>query len=113
MTETISFSDYRYSQRRVYFNRSELALLLALYSERVARGEWRDYAIDHDQDAAVFSVFRHSDAMPLFTVAKLATSANRPPEYLVRAGRRRLRRGLDLAEVLTVFDLTLRQVFET
>ncbi|MEC7439037.1 MAG: DUF2794 domain-containing protein, partial [Pseudomonadota bacterium] len=34
-------------RRQLYFSRTELSLILAAYSARVAAGEWRDYALDH------------------------------------------------------------------
>ena len=36
----------------------------------VAANEWRDYAIDHLADRAVFSVFRRASEMPLFQIVK-------------------------------------------
>src|SRR5262245_60857606 len=44
----------------VRFNRQELNEILSLYGRMVADGEWRDYAIDHTKEKAVFSVFRRS-----------------------------------------------------
>jgi len=49
--------DYRRARRTLYFTRSELNQLLGLYSRNVARGIWRDYAIDHRDGQALFSVF--------------------------------------------------------
>src|SRR6266550_3001274 len=42
----LAFGDYRAKPRTLYFTRSELNQLLGLYSRQVARGIWRDYAID-------------------------------------------------------------------
>jgi len=58
--------------RRIFFSRRELDQLLQLYSRQVARGEWRDYAIDQSEDTAAFSVFRHSLDSPLYTIVKTA-----------------------------------------
>ena len=60
MSKLICIAEHRSNQRHIYFDRRELNKLLSLYSRRVARGEWRDYAIDHGPGMAVFSVFRHS-----------------------------------------------------
>jgi hypothetical protein len=43
-----------------FFTRAELNLLLSLYSRHVMSGEWRDYAIDRQDDMAVFSIFRRT-----------------------------------------------------
>ncbi len=59
-------------------SRGELQRILNLYSRRVASGEWRDYAIDHLENMAAFSVFRHSLDKPLFTIAKRRGSSSAP-----------------------------------
>ena len=54
--------------RQIAFNRQELNQILRVYGRMVAAGEWRDYAIDHMKEKAVFSIFRRTAEMPLFRV---------------------------------------------
>src|SRR5215218_4674034 len=54
----------------VAFDRRELDLILRLYGRMVAANEWRDYAIDHLSDRAIFSVYRRAHDMPLFQIVK-------------------------------------------
>ena len=54
----------------VTFDRRELDQILRLYGRMVAANEWRDYAIDHLADRAVFSVFRRTSETPLFRIVK-------------------------------------------
>ena len=61
----------------VFFDRPELDRLLRLYGRMVAAGEWRDYAIDHAGDRAVFSVFRRTSETPLFQIIKAPRLARR------------------------------------
>ena len=72
MTQLIRISDRRHTGRQTYFTRPEMDRILSLYSRRVARGEWRDYALDLAPGMAVFSVFRHSQERALFSIAKRA-----------------------------------------
>ncbi len=58
MAQLVLLNDYRRQGRRVFFNRDELNLLLGIYSRKVAHAVWRDYAIDHRSNMAVFSVYR-------------------------------------------------------
>src|SRR5579863_3945810 len=95
--------DYRSARRTLYFTRAELNQLLGLYSRNVARGIWRDYAIDHRDGQALFSVFRHTHESAAYTMVKsLATVAGQPPEALftVMSGRQRLATARSLAEAL-------------
>ena len=95
--------------RTVFFDRVELQALMGAYSVRVARGEWRDYAIDHRPGAAVFSIFRHSFERPLFGVSKSPAGGGRWV-YEAFADRRLLKRSGVLADVLATFDAPLRLV---
>ena len=95
----------------VTFHRKELDQLLNLYGKMVATGEWRDYAIDHLSDRAVFSVFRRTSEVPLFQITKDPKLARRQGAWsVISAGGRILKRGHELSRVLRVFDKTLRLV---
>jgi hypothetical protein len=108
MSQVLDLSQIRRGRGRVYFNRGELGQLLGLYFDRVAAGEWRDYAIDHGVGIAVFSVFRHSHDRPLYGIAK--TVGPQGTEYGVYEGRHRLGRSRVLAEVLELFERKLTLV---
>ena len=89
----------------VSFDRRELDLILGLYGRMVAEGEWRDYAIDHLRDKAVFSVFRRTAEVPLYVIEKDPRLARRQGAYkVVAASGQVLKRGHDLRAVLRVFD---------
>jgi uncharacterized protein DUF2794 len=95
----------------VAFDRRELDQILRLYGRMVAANEWRDYAIDHLPDRAVFSVFRRSSETPLFQIVKNPKLARKQGAYsVVAATGLVLKRGHELPRVLGVFDRTLRLV---
>lgn len=95
----------------VTFDRRELDQILRLYGRMVAANEWRDYAIDHLSDRAVFSVFRRTSETPLFRIVKDPSLARRQGAYaVVAASGMILKRGQELARVLAVFDKTLKLV---
>ncbi|MGB6120152.1 MAG: DUF2794 domain-containing protein [Mesorhizobium sp.] len=99
------------SSMPVAFHRRELDLILRLYGRMVAANEWRDYAIDHLPDRAIFSVFRRASETPLFRIVKDPSLARRQGAYSVLgAAGQNLKRGHELAQVLTVFEKTLRLV---
>jgi len=95
----------------VAFNRQELTEILQLYGRKVAAGEWRDYAIDHRKDEAVFSVFRRTTEMPLYRIVKEPALARRQGAYsLVAATGLILKRGNQLGNVLRFLDKPVRLV---
>jgi hypothetical protein len=94
--------------RCITFTRHELMAILAVYGRKVAAGEWRDYAIDFRQDAAVFSVFRRAAEIPLYSIEKRPRLKDRQGQYsVVAAGGQVLGRGHDLAAVLRVLERKL------
>ncbi|NTE87618.1 DUF2794 domain-containing protein [Agrobacterium rubi] len=95
----------------ITFHRRELDAILRIYGRMVGEGEWRDYAIDHLRDKAVFSVFKRSGEMPLFRIEKNPKLATKQGAYsVVNVDGRILKRGHELAQVLKVFDKVLKLI---
>ena len=103
----LALGDYRAKHRTLYFTRPELNQLLGLYSRHVARGTWRDYAIDHREGMALFSVFRHTHEAPVYRIVKTAPAPARPVEFIVQSGRQRLRVSASLSDALEFFRTRL------
>jgi len=113
MSRVVRLSEFKKRQsqklRHVCFSRQELNKLLSVYSKRVMRGEWRDYAINLGNGSASFSVFSGTGGTPVFTVVKLA-SAKRGDDYIVYDGKRRMKRGASIDELLRVLERELKLV---
>jgi len=87
------------------FDRQELSAILSVYGRRVAEGAWRDYAIDHGRDKAVFSIFRRSSEVPLYRIEKQPKLRHKQGLYAVIAQTGAiLRRGQDIKQVLKAID---------
>ncbi|MDZ7602444.1 MAG: DUF2794 domain-containing protein [Hoeflea sp.] len=95
----------------VTFQRRELDLILQVYSRMVAEGHWRDYAIDHLRDRAVFSAFRRSSEVPLYRIEKDPSRARKQGAFAIISGTGLvLKRGHELDIVLRYFDKAPRLV---
>ena len=95
----------------VSFDRRELGQILNVYGRKVASGEWRDYAMDFGQKRAVFAIFRRASEQPLYRIEKNPALANKQGAYsVVVASGLVLRRGADLARVLSVLDKPVKLV---
>ena len=108
----VSFRDQQGGRRTLYFTRSELNQLLGLYSRNVARGIWRDYAIDHRDGQALFSVFRHTHESAAYTIVKSVGPGHGTgaAEFAVLSGRQRLRAVCSLGDALEYFRSKLTAV---
>jgi hypothetical protein len=97
-----------FTAAQVRFDRIELNSILTVYGRMVSVGEWRDYAIDFGDEAAVFSIFRRSSEMALYRVEKRPRLRAKQGQYcVIDAGGRILKRGQHLEAVLHVFDKKL------
>lgn len=95
----------------VTFHRRELDQILKVYGRMVGEGEWRDYAIGHMKDRAVFAVFKRAGEVPLYRIEKNPKLAAKQGAYsVVNAHGTILKRGHELAQVLKVFDKVLKLV---
>ncbi len=93
---------------QVCFDRRELGMILRLYGQMVAAGEWRDYAISLLREVAVFSVFRRTAEFPLYRIEKRPRLRSRQGMYAVLGmDGQILRRGHDLDVVLRVLERKL------
>lgn len=98
---------------QVAFDRAELNRILTLYGRMVAAGEWRDYAISHLREAAVFSIFRRAAEHPLYRIEKRPKLRLRQGMYaVVGMDGRILKRGSDLKAVLSVLERKLIRAVE-
>lgn len=112
-SSVVDLREYRNSKEPlpVTFHRRELDAILRVYGRMVGDGEWRDYAIDHTREKAVFSVFKRSGEMPLYRIEKNPRLAARQGAYsVINTHGTILKRGHDLGQVLKVFDKALRLI---
>ena len=56
--------------KKIYFLKNELSLILSIYSKYVSKGIWKDYAIDNKVDFALFSFYRHTYELPIYSIEK-------------------------------------------
>ena len=89
----------------VAFHRTALSVILSLYGQMVAAGEWRDYGISSLKEVAVFSIFRRTAEQPLYRIEKRPKLRSKQGEYsVIGMDGQILKRGHDLKTVLRVFD---------
>ncbi len=109
----IDLRDYKQSRDPlpVTFHRRELDAILRIYGRMVGEGEWKDYAIDHLRDRAVFSIFKRSGEVPLYRIEKDPSLASRQGAYsVINMQGKILKRGHELVHVLKVFDKVLKLI---
>ena len=107
MAQLLLLSEYRRDGRRVFFDREDLNHLLGVYSRQVARGIWRDYAIDHRSNMAIFSIFKRSQEQAIFTVTKVLLRGDKEPNYVLLSRNRQIKSSRDLRHIVEALQRQL------
>ncbi len=98
---------------QVGFDREEVQRILDLYGRMVAAGEWRDYAMDFDRNAASFAAFRRAAERPNMRVEKRPSLRQKQGMYTLFGEHGQvLKRGHDLANVLAPMERRLVKAVE-
>ena len=72
--KTNELNKSRKDLKSIYFSKKELSLILNIYSINVAKGVWKDYALDYGSKSAFFSIFRNSFERVSLVIEKKKTS---------------------------------------
>lgn len=110
MSQLVLLADYQRKGRRVFFSRTDLNLLLAIYSRQVGRGLWRDYAIDHRSNMAIFSIYRRSQEQPLFAIHKVFLKGDKDANFVLLSHNRQLGSSRDLTNLIETLSRQLAVV---
>lgn len=98
---------------QVGFTREELQRILDLYGRMVSAGEWRDYAMDFDREAAVFSAFRRAAERPIARIEKRPALRSKQGMWaLVGEAGQVLKRGHELPGVLSPLERKLLKIVD-
>ena len=93
---------------QVGFDRMELQLILDLYGRMVAAGQWRDYAMNFERDAASFAAFRRAAERPQARLEKRPALRNKQGMWTLFGEHGQiLKRGQELAGVLAPLERRL------
>ena len=111
MSVVTPFPHPRDRQPIAAFDRAELQRILDLYGRIVAAGHWRDYALSHHPEHAVFAAFRRATERPEIRVEKRPQLRLKQGMYaLVSEHGAVLKRGHDLAGVLAPLERRLMRL---
>jgi Protein of unknown function (DUF2794) len=110
--QVVAFPQLRPAEQ-VGFERAELMRILDLYGRMVAAGEWRDYAMDFDRNAASFAAFRRTAERPQARLEKRPALRSKQGMWTLFGEHGQvLKRGHDLANVLAPMERRLLKAVE-
>ena len=108
-TKILSGNAYIYEaklkEEEKFFSKKELNKILSFYGMRVASGDWKDYAIDRDENKSSFSIYRHASEMPIYKIIKNHKIKNPDDKWkILSMSGQEIKRNRSLEKILKFLD---------
>ena len=71
-------------KKDIFFNKSELKLILNLYAKMVSSGDWKDYGLSISKREVNFNVYRRTAEFPIYKITKNLKPKNENEKYLIK-----------------------------
>ena len=68
----------------VFFNKTELQIILNLYATMVSDGEWKDYGLSISKREVSFNVYHRTSEFPVYKITKNLKPKNENEKYLIK-----------------------------
>ena len=69
-------------KKDIFFNKTELQLILNLYAKMVSSGEWKDYGLSISKKEVSFNVYHRASEFPAYKITKNLTPKNENEKLL-------------------------------
>ena len=87
-------------RKDIFFNNSELKLILNLYAKMVSGGEWKDYGLNISKREVSFNVYHRTSDSPVYKIAKNLAPKNKNEKYLIKNSKNQIIRNSENLEDL-------------
>ena len=77
-------------KRDIFFNKTELKLILNLYAEMVSDGEWKDYGLSIAKKEVSFNVYQRASEFPAYKITKNLKPKNENEKYLIKNAQNKI-----------------------
>ena len=71
-------------KKDIFFNKTELQLILNLYAKMVSSGEWKDYGLSISKRDVNFNVYYRTTEFPIYKITKNLKPKNENEKYLIK-----------------------------
>ncbi len=77
-------------KRDVFFNKTELQLILNLYAKMVSLGDWKDYGLSISKKEVSFNVYHRASEYPAYKITKNLRPKNENEKYLIKDSQNKI-----------------------
>jgi len=76
-------NQYDVNNKKIFFEKNELKIILNLYAKMVSEGSWRDYGLSISAKQVGFSVFKNSSENAIYKICKNLKPNNKHLKYVI------------------------------
>ena len=77
-------------KKNIFFDKTELQLILNLYAKMVSSGEWKDYGLSISKKEVSFNVYHRTSEIPAFKITKNLKPKKENEKYLVKNNKNKI-----------------------
>ena len=76
-------NSFKIEDKKNFFEKKELEIILNLYAKMVSNGSWKDYGLSISSRQVSFSVFKNSAESAMYKICKNFKPSNKNLRYLI------------------------------
>ena len=76
-------NSFKIEDKKNFFEKKELEIILNLYAKMVSNGSWKDYGLSISSRQVSFSVFKNSAESAMYKICKNFKPKNKNLKYLI------------------------------
>ena len=77
-------------KKNIFFDKTELQLILNVYAKMVSSGEWKDYGLSISKKEVSFNVYHRTSEIPAFKITKNLKPKKENEKYLVKNNKNKI-----------------------
>ena len=71
-------------KKDIFFDKTELQIILNLYAKMVSNGEWKDYGLSISRREVSFNVYYRTSEFPAYKIAKNLKPKSESEKYIIK-----------------------------
>tara|TARA_B100001093_G_scaffold312809_1_gene298545 strand:- start:1 stop:339 length:339 start_codon:yes stop_codon:yes gene_type:complete len=91
---------FRKKDKKYFFEKNELKIILNLYAKMVSEGSWKDYGLAISSKQVGFSVFKNSTENAMYKICKNFKPTNKNLKYLITDSKGKIYKNSNNLETL-------------
>ena len=109
-TSQTSKSSTRSRNKFTSFHKTELNLILSVYAQKVSQGHWKDYAIDHGEYNAVFSIYRSTFENAFLRIIKNKNKGKHVTFTLIDFNNKKIKESEYLSDITKYLKVSVKRI---